>query len=47
MKNDLLGKLWTMLYLETDLSEESLKDLCEKIVEVIELHDNEEKNKKN
>lgn len=47
MKNELLGKLWTMLYLETDLSEESLKDLCEKIVEVMENHDNEKKDKKN
>lgn len=44
-KNNLLGKLWNMLYIETDISEESLKELCEKIVEVIEVHDSEEKNK--
>jgi len=35
-RSQMLGKLWTLLYKETDYYEEDLKDLCEKILDVIE-----------
>lgn len=44
-RNDKLGKIWDVLYIETDLNEESLKVLAEKILEAIE-NDNEEKTSK-
>lgn len=37
-KSEMLGKIWTLLYLETDLNEESLKDLSLMILK--ELEDN-------
>lgn len=43
MRNELLGKIWNLLYIETDLNEESLKELSEKIVELVEEHGNKEK----
>jgi hypothetical protein len=45
MRNELLGKIWTYLYYETDLNEESLKELCENIVEIMEKHNDSEKEK--
>ena len=43
MKNELLGKIWSFLYIETDLNEESLKELTEKIVEIMETHNDNKK----
>jgi len=35
-RSEMLGKLWTLLYRETDYYEEDLKDLCEKILDTLE-----------
>ena len=35
-KSEMLGKLWTLLYKETDYYEEDLKELCEQILGVLE-----------
>lgn len=35
-RSEMLGKLWTLLYKETDYYEEDLKDLCEQILTEIE-----------
>lgn len=38
-KSEMLGKIWTLLYLETDLNEESLKDLALMILKEVEDND--------
>jgi len=35
-KTEMLGKLYTLLYKETDLNEDSLEELCIKILDEVE-----------
>lgn len=44
-RTETLGRIWNLLYLETDLEEGFLKELSERILEVIEYE--KEDNSKN
>jgi hypothetical protein len=41
MNNEILGKIYNLLYIETDIAEDELAGLCIKILEII---NGEEKN---
>lgn len=45
--NALLGRIWNVLYTETDLNEQSLEDLSHKILAVIEEKEDVKKETRN
>ena len=36
MNNEILGKIYNLLYIETDIAEDDLEGLCIKIMEIVE-----------